>query len=98
MKTKISLRYLKSAIANLIWKRPLEEHASPILSPPDIDLADGSRNALRHYHCNNCGALALSGESHKCDPERLAQIERIADFLKSADREDYEDHEDGFSS
>ena len=83
---------------NLIWKRPLEEPATPILSPPDGSGADAVRKGLRHYHCNNCGALAFSGENHACDPERLVQIERITDLLRKAGREDYEDHEDGLPS
>ena len=49
---------------------------------------------LRYYYCNNCGALVMAGEAHSCDPERIAQIERIADFLKNKNHEDHEDHEE----
>jgi hypothetical protein len=36
---------------------------------------------LRSYHCNNCGALLFVGEQHTCDSERVAMIDRIAQFL-----------------
>jgi len=36
---------------------------------------------LRSYHCNLCGALLFVGEAHKCDPARLAIVDRIADLL-----------------
>ena len=36
---------------------------------------------LHGYHCNNCGAWLLQGETHTCDPAKLDIIDRITDFL-----------------
>jgi hypothetical protein len=54
---------------------------------------------LRSYHCNNCGALLFVGDQHTCDSERVAIIDRLAQFLsKPCETHPEEDLEKLFDS
>jgi hypothetical protein len=52
------------------------------------DLKEEKMSAIKSYHCNACGAWLLVGEAHTCNPERLATIARITEFLGNSGHED----------
>jgi len=48
---------------------------------------------IRTYHCNICGALLMQGDTHTCDADRIAIVDRIAEILGDLNHEEHEEHE-----